>query len=138
MLSFEIVVGNNRGFSDCERAAVWGSSGVIGVIARGNGDEKDNEDERRFFDLNEPDGEEDPLLVLAAPLLSSAITKSGSVRSALKRLLTATIVCVECSESAMDTGREERLETDASSGRMVLKLMLESLFRQISLISAFS
>ncbi len=76
----------------------------------------------------------------AAPLsASSNIVNSASVISALKRLLTgATIVFAECEDSAKETGRGDRLP-ERAPGRMVLWLaIVESLFRQSSLVFSFS
>lgn len=51
---------------------------------------------------------------------SSAIPKSASPISALRRLFDCGIsVCVDCSESAHETGREDRDGAPATGGRMV-------------------
>jgi len=105
-----------------------------------NGKGRFKEADRRFLDLREPDGEVVPLVIddnevgiMSCPLSpssSSAITNSASVTSALSRLLTGTMVCVDCNDSAIDTGREFRLPMLAAPGRMVLKLIFESLFER--------
>jgi hypothetical protein len=116
------------------------------LLANGRG--KFNEADRRFLDLREPDGELFPTAIgdndagamfwVLSPSSSSAIANSASVTSALSRLLTGTMVCVECKDSAIDTGRDVLLPTVAAPCRIVLKLMFESLFRQTSFVSAFS
>jgi len=112
-----------------------------GVLALGNGEGKFKDTDRRFRDLTEPDGDAFPLRdagkIMASCPPSSAIANSTSVTSELSRLLTGTMVCVDCNDSAIDTGRDARLPTFDAPGRMVLKLS-ESLFRQTSFVCTLS
>ena len=139
--------GDMAGLSTCGLYKDLGSSLAApalasdGVLALGNGEGKFKDTDRRFLDLTEPDGEVFPLRdagkIMTSCPPSSAIANSTSVTSELSRLLTGTMVCVDCSDSAIDTGRDARLPTFEAPGRMVLKLS-ELLFRQTSFVCTLS
>lgn len=76
--------------------------------------------ERRLRARRDDDGDDLGGGVISVGVVrsSSGITYSASVRRALSRLLTGTMVWIDCSDSAMDTGREVRVVVVAPA-RMV-------------------
>jgi len=72
----------------------------------------------RVFD--DPEGDVLRLRDVDRDIASSVMMNSASVTRALSLLLAGTTVCVECSDSAMETGRGVRVPPDAPErGRTV-------------------
>ena len=85
-----------------------------------SGDVNEREIECRLRVFDDPEGEVLRVRDVDRDRASSVMMNSASVTRALNLLLAGTTVCVECSDSAMETGRGVRVPPDAPErGRTV-------------------